>query len=335
MSHTARQKISSSPFDQPDRTAATDPQASAYRHALVLINTRASRYTEFASVIRNHLAQRLAADIIAVDEADFEELRTTNVNGYDILFLAGGDGTINYCLPELIRTGLPLAVIPMGTANDFANTLSIPAHPVDAIDALLTGQEHHVDVGQVNGEYFINVASVGLGADVVREMDSTEKGWLGVLSYPMALVRAYRSARPLRVTATLDGTTKRLRVLHLAVGNGYTHGGGIYVGESPRIMDGLFNIYCVVPPRLWRVLNILYALLRRQHRAEPSLHTATAERVEINTGRQVDINIDGELKAKTPAVFEVRKGALRVVAPRDWKEEPIPPEAHSTSGPNR
>ena len=89
-------------------------------------------------------------------------------NSYDHILFAGGDGSVNYIINELKSRGtdVPLAILPAGTANDFANALGMPTNILDGVKAILDGEERSVDSGKVNGTYFANVFSCGLFTDI-------------------------------------------------------------------------------------------------------------------------------------------------------------------------
>ena len=123
----------------------------------------------------------------------------------DRIVIGGGDGTISSALSELLRLDKPLAVLPLGTANDFARTLGVPADAMAAAEVALSGREHRIDVGSVNGRPFINVASVGLAAKVTEGNPRRLKRRWRVLSYLISLWRAVWAARPFYLEIELDG----------------------------------------------------------------------------------------------------------------------------------
>ena len=289
-----------------------------FKRALLLANPAASRFQSAGDLIRARLSA--AIEVVEIDcrEQKPGELLAAADADYDVVFVAGGDGTVNSILADMVHREQPLGIIPLGTANDFAHTLGIPMDPEAAIDALLAGKSHQVDLGLANGHYFANVASIGLGAAVVGEMEAQEKTLAGVLSYPLALLRAYRDARPLRTRVVTNTGTHRFHVLQLGVGNGHTHGGGIYVSETVSVTDGLFDVYCVRPSPVWRLTFILHALLWQEHRGETTIETFSAKSIDVRTSRRVDVNLDGELLTTTPAQFEVAPGALNVLTPAGW-----------------
>ena len=114
----------------------------------------------------------------------------------DLVIIGGGDGTLNAAADALIETGLPLGILPLGTANDLARTLGIPADLVAAGQVIAAGRTHRIDLGRVNGKHFFNVASLGLSVQVARELDADLKRRWGVLGYAFIVWRAIRGRRP-------------------------------------------------------------------------------------------------------------------------------------------
>src|SRR5690606_242827 len=88
----------------------------------------------------------------------------------DCVIVAGGDGSVNTALGALMETGLPLGVVPLGTASDFARTLGIPPDVGGACDVIAGGLAHRVDVGCVNGQYFLNASSLGLSVWIAENL---------------------------------------------------------------------------------------------------------------------------------------------------------------------
>lgn len=236
--------------------------------------------------------------------------------GLDRILVGGGDGTLNALLPDLVRTEVPLGVLPLGTANDFANALGIPKALEEAVRVALEGRVIRVDVGQVEGRYFLNVASIGLGAKVTETLSAELKARLGALGYPKAMVTAFREARPFRATVRADGgPARRLRCIHLAVGNGPRYGGGARIAEGARLDEGRLHLFALAPVPLWRLLLLAPWLGLGRHRDLSDALTLAAERMEVTTSRPLPISADGEILAQTPAKFDVLVRALSVAVP--------------------
>lgn len=236
----------------------------------------------------------------------------------DLVILAGGDGTMNAAAEALMETGLPFAILPLGTGNDLARTLEIPLDIGAACDVILGGRLHAIDLGRVNGKLFFNVASLGLSTEVSRRLTSAYKRRWGVLAYALATWQVIRNFRPFRAEIHCDGQTVRLRSVQIAVGNGRHYGGGMTVDDQAAIDDGRLHLFSIKPRRLWDYLLMLPALRAGRHRRSPGVLALSGRRIDISTRRRRRINTDGELTARTPAHFDVLPAALSVVVPEAY-----------------
>ncbi|RYC04132.1 lipid kinase [Nocardioides zhouii] len=235
----------------------------------------------------------------------------------DLLVVGGGDGTIGCAAGLVAHTRTTLGVLPLGTANDFARTLEIPTALTDAVDTLLTGKVVDVDLGRVDGRAYLNVASLGLSVAVTRRLTPGLKRRLGRFAYPAATLAAYRDHRPFSASLELeDGTVLELHdLMQVAVGNGRHYGGGLTVAPNASIDDHLLDVYAVGQGRLRDHVSIA-RLLRTGHLVEHDrVHHLTARRLTLLTDEPLEINLDGEVAATTPATFEVDRNALHVVVP--------------------
>lgn len=239
-----------------------------------------------------------------------DELRPQN----DRLLLGGGDGTINRMLPHMVEAGIPLCILPMGTANDLARTLGLPVDPLQALEVALSGTQVKIDLGRVNDHLFVNVASIGLGPKVTERLSGEIKRRLGVLGYPRALLSAYRDTRPFRCHIILDDDAEyHLRVIHLAVGNGRFYGGGAVVSEDAAVDDNRLDLYSLLPIPLWRLIQIGPWVKKGQHRELEEVHSLHGRRIKVWTSRRLPVSADGEMLTHTPATFEIVPRVLSVI----------------------
>ena len=233
----------------------------------------------------------------------------------DRIVIGGGDGTISAALPELLALGKPLAVLPLGTANDLARTLGLPQDPIVAAEVALGGREHRIDLGSVNGRPFVNVASVGIAASTIETQSKALKRRWRVFSYVITLWQALREARPFYLTVETDGASIWSGAVYQAsVGNGRFHGGGLSVSEVAAIDDGKLDLYLVAPGTAWQLFSCLTHLKFGLPKPD-LLKQARAERVVLKTTKPRPINVDGELDGETPAEFEMKPRALTVIVP--------------------
>ena len=287
------------------------------RTALLVVNRRSRRGAEalpdvLASLKRHGIAVRQAPDGPPDGLTDVIRREAATI---DHVIVGGGDGSLNAALPAILSSGLPLGVIPLGTANDLARTLGLPPAPDEAIAVIAAGRTRRVDVGEVNGRPFFNVASVGFGVDLTRALTRDAKARWGVLGYTVAAFRSLQRMRRFTATIEADGEVHRSRTIHLAVGNGRHYGGGMTVSESAAIDDGRLNVYSLEVRRLWRLLAILPAMRRGDHGRWEEVRTLTGRAITVTTRRPRSVNTDGEITTKTPARFRVLPGAVEVFAP--------------------
>lgn len=239
----------------------------------------------------------------------------------DRVLVGGGDGTLNAALPALLDAGLPLGVLPLGTANDFARSLGLPLDPLEACQAIVEGDTRRVDVGEVNGRYFLNVAHIGFAVEVARRSSGASKKRLGVLAYPLAAWSAFRTRRTFSVRLHVDGAYwGRLRAIQVSVGNGRFYGGGIPVSEHAAIDDHRLDLYAIPARKGSSLLAMIPALRSGRAHAHAHIVTLSGEVIEVHTRHPKTIAVDGEAASKTPAQFRVHPGALAVFAPPDGEE---------------
>ena len=245
-------------------------------------------------------------------------LEAAMVEQPDLLVVGGGDGTIGCAAGLVAHTDTTLGVLPLGTANDFARTLEIPTTLAGAVDTLVNGKVVDVDLGRVDGRAYLNVASLGLSVAVAGRLTPGLKRRLGRFAYPVATLAAYRGHRPFAARIELDdGTVLELEdLMQVAVGNGRHYGGGLTVSPAASIDDHVLDVYAVTQGRLREHVSIA-RLLRTGHLVEHErVHHLTARRLRLVTAEPLDVNLDGEVAATTPATFEVDRNALHVVVPR-------------------
>lgn len=240
--------------------------------------------------------------------------------GLDMVVIGGGDGTLNAALEGLIETGLPLGVLPLGTGNDFARTLSIPTDLAEAARVIVDGQVRRVDLGWVNGKHFMNVASVGLSAWLAKEMTRKIKRRWGRLGYGLGALNAWRRARPFKARIICDGTEMVLPSLMVAIGNGRHFGGGMVVAENASIDDAQLDLFTLAPCNLARFICLLPWLKAGRHGELPEIRTLRAQAIDLDTSPALPINTDGEITTTTPARFRVRPQALPVLVPSTGTE---------------
>ncbi|EYD71492.1 Transcription regulator (contains diacylglycerol kinase catalytic domain protein) [Rubellimicrobium mesophilum DSM 19309] len=233
----------------------------------------------------------------------------------DLVVLGGGDGTLSSAAPALIETGLPLGILPLGTANDLAHTLGIPLDIGDAAQVIVEGKLRRIDLGEVNGKPFFNVASLGLSVAMTRELTHDVKQRWGRLGYAVSTFRALTQMRPFVAEIRAGDEVHRVRTLQIAVGNGRYYGAGMAVEKDAEIDDSCLNLYSLEFGHLWKLALVYPAFRKGRHGLWKEVRTMRCREVDIRTARPKKINTDGEITTETPAQFRVLPRAVSVFAP--------------------
>jgi len=240
----------------------------------------------------------------------------------DMVIVGGGDGTLNAAVQGLVGTHLPLGILPLGTANDLARTLGIPPSVPEACQIIAGGQLRSIDLGWVNGQYFLNTASMGLSVKITRNLTSEAKRTWGVLAYAATAIQVLLKARPFqaeirwRAPNSEKEESVQVKTLQIAVGNGLYYGGGMAVAHDADVDDQRLDLYSLEVDHWWEVIFALPALRKGTQFQLPNIRTIEAQEIEVFTRKPRSINTDGEITTMTPAHFRVIPHALSVFVPK-------------------
>ncbi|HLM38193.1 MAG TPA: lipid kinase [Microvirga sp.] len=246
---------------------------------------------------------------------DLSPLIVKNADDVDCAIVGGGDGTLNAAALGVIEAGLPLGILPLGTANDLARTLDIPSDLDGAAKVIAEGRTRNIDLGIVNGKPFFNVASIGLSAELAQQLTTEIKRRFGRLGYGLVAMKVLIRARPFRATIVSETETARVRTLQIAVGNGRFYGGGNAVEKDAAIDDQNLDLYSLEFERAWKLALMARSFRYGEHGAWSEVRAIRAEEFEVRTRRPRPVNADGEIVTQTPAHFSIRPRAVRVFAP--------------------
>ncbi len=287
------------------------------RNALVVVNRKSRHGKDDLDAIRAVLRD----GGIAVDEREcpkggqLSALIAASAPGHDLVIVGGGDGTLNAALEGMVAVGLPLGVLPLGTANDLARTLDLPADPLEAARLIVSGRPRAIDLGWVNGKHFLNVASLGLSVQVTAELTREVKRRWGRLGYAIGAWRALRRVSPFTALIRCDHHHWSVTATQVAIGNGRYFGGGMTVAAAARIDDGQLDLFAVEPCGFAGLAGLLPRLRFGRHGVLDHVRTCRAHEIDLSTATSLPINTDGEITTSTPARFRVRPKAMRVIAP--------------------
>lgn len=250
---------------------------------------------------------RLAAEAIA--------------RGTDVVIAAGGDGTINEVLNGMDNSDVPLGIIPVGTANDFAKQVGIPLDPDHAMDVILQRKAVRIDTAEINGRRFLNMSTGGVGAEATAETPAEAKESLGPLAYAITATRKLAGLHAL--SAHFSGTDFDFagKFLVFAVGNARAGGGGTLMTPLAEIRDGLLDL-CVVEelPRA-DFARLALRINKGEHLDAEGVHYAKSANFLIESKRAIAVNVDGEAMSLKRLEYKVRPKDLAIFIPHLPGEE--------------
>jgi len=295
-------------------------------HIILNPTSRAGHAARAAHDITRALAERGIDPLLHLTERAghaFELARNIADSGAEMIVAAGGDGTVHDTANGILRAqrSTALAVMPLGTGNDFAKVVPGAENIAAALETIARPAIRRFDVGLArwNGaeEFFVNGMGTGIDVEVVRQLGRVPS-LPGPVKYLLALLRALAVYEAITLTARFNDAAIDRSVMMMAVGNGRCQGGGFYLTPNAAPDDGRLELCIVDAIPLWRVPLLLPLVLRGTHARHGAVSMRSFERVrfEARTGASLYFQLDGELREPrdTHAVdVEIRPAALSVV----------------------
>ena len=224
----------------------------------------------------------------------------------------GGDGTAAEVAAGLCKTGKPMGIIPAGTGNDFIKSVGIPNDPSKALDLMLSRQPIDTDTGTVNGKFFLNVCGTGFDVTVLDYAESLKDKHRGMTPYFIGLLKAIFHYESVHLKVTADGKTEEGRYLVCSIANGRYIGGGIPICPQADPTDGKLNLVLIQhrPPSQPTTSNPGPMMSRDLDFKITDHRFVSLVRIE---GRNLRINIDGEICSMDSAEFCIHPASLRLI----------------------
>jgi YegS/Rv2252/BmrU family lipid kinase len=272
---------------------------------------RARRWTErlramcdgalFCATIRAGEAEQLARAAIA--------------DGFDQIVAAGGDGTIHEVVNGMAGADVALGLMPMGTMNVFANELGLPANDLGRCwEIIRAAHTRLIDLPTANGKHFVQLAGVGLDAQVVKETSLTFKRNFGPLSYLISAAQiAGRRPPRLLIEAEEAMTEEGSFVL---IGNGRLYGGPFPFFKHAVIDDGLLDVLVFKQLGYIELIKYLQNVIFTSDITTREVEYFQTRRLRVSSAEEVPVELDGELVGGCPVEFRMQPRGLKVLAPR-------------------
>lgn len=238
-------------------------------------------------------------------------------NGAELIVGIGGDGTLLEVINGLDLKKNIFGIIPAGTGNGFRRSMKISGDWHQAFLGLSLWEPQKIDLGTINGMYFINVVGFGFDAAVARQAtvdNKVLKGYPAFVSAAFANLATFGSF-PATVNHD-DQTIEEMKTFLAVISNGRFYGGQLCIAPQARLDDGKLDLCIIrkVDPVTTTVLGL--KAFFKKHLGHKALYTATCEEVTIHADASIPVHIDGEVLGSLPAKIGVAPGALQILAPQ-------------------
>jgi len=282
---------------------------------LVILNpaARGEKASRFQQQIRD-----LSPDFVLHTTSEPGEARSVAAqgvaDGFETIVAAGGDGTINEVVNGVGGSSVRLGILPVGTVNVLAKEIGLPQGNLrEAWNIIERGKTLALDLPMANGQYFIQLAGVGLDAEVVRRTTRDLKKTFGPLSYILSLIQI-ASAPPPKLVLEAEGSPAREACFAL-IGNGRLYGGPFPLFKHASLDDGLLDVVIFKNQSHWDVVRYFQAIAFGKHEELPDVEYFQTPSLRVGGPDGVPVELDGELAGAVPCEFRISPTKLNVLGP--------------------
>jgi len=283
-----------------------------------------SCWTQFESQLKSAGLQ--SDKVFTQAKGEARSLAIAAAGKQPLIVAVGGDGTVSEVADGILgseATQTILGVVCCGTGNDFARAVGI-LDSKDSLRALAGGRMALADVirvectanGKPSARHVLSFAAVGIAAEAQRQTTVVLKRMVGERwAYRLGIIRALFRYRAPLMRVTCDDRTWQERILFLCANNGENLGGGMRIAPGARIDDARFDVNLVQDLSWWQALAQLRRLSQGRHTGHPRVQYFQAATLEVHPDPPSEVAADGDIIGHTPARFEIRPGALRILVP--------------------
>jgi diacylglycerol kinase (ATP) len=234
-------------------------------------------------------------------------------DGWSAITAVGGDGTINEVIQGLVGSSTPLAVIPMGTGNDLARSLSLPKTLAGSVALMLNPRILEMDLGQDQENFFACIAGIGFPADVMHNVNLSKGIFSGSVAFIWGILKTLKELAPISVTLELDGDIKQANAQGVFILNTVYSGGGLKFSPKADICDGKLDVLVMRDMSLIEVLTVLPRVYLGTHLSHPKVDFYRVKEVKVQTENPMRKMFDGNVTGQTPMSVVVCAHKLRIL----------------------
>lgn len=306
---------------------------STYQRATLIINPVAGYALglRLGQQLRDSLESRGLACTVRVTNGQGDARRWSEAaadDGYDLIVAIGGDGTVGEIVAGQACSAVkvPIAIVPVGTANVVSLALALPWLPGMAVSNIIDGRVLPFDVGYLPelDRYFFLMAAIGYPARIIRDSPRRLKNMFGTFAYLGAALRNAFNLDEVRIFIDDgSGADREFQGNTILLSNiGRIGDINLKVTPDTSAHDGRFDVSVISSRSLWDLIVILFRMLTWRYRPTPLMHHFQAQSVVITTDPPVAVQIDGEDLGQTPLAARVIPGGVQLVVGSRYRENP-------------
>ena len=285
------------------------------KKVLVILNPAAK--SDRAGAMREKIAAlspRITVRMTSVAGDALELARRALDEDFETIVAAGGDGTVNEVANGVAGSDARFGILPVGTMNVFASELGIPQNDLAAAWKVIeAGHIRELDLPMANASHFVQLAGIGLDAEVVRLTTPDSKRSLGPVSYLLTLAQIAAVPPPTVVIDPVD--SHRREGSFVLIGNGRLYGGPFVLFKNALLDDGLLDVLVFKNQSHWDVVRYFQAVAFGSHAELPDVEYFQTKSMNVHSSSPVPVELDGELADVLPCKFGFYPKKFRVIAP--------------------
>ena len=289
------------------------------KQAILVVNAGSRRGADLFAEARDKLT---AAGIELLDAkkcktaATMEKAVKGALKKAPMVIVGGGDGSLSSFVDYFVGKDVVFALLPLGTANSFARTIGVPLDLDGAIKVIAKGEARKIDVGCINGDFFLNAAAMGLAPKVAESVPHGLKRTLGRLGYLIWAGWSAANFRAFRVKLEDGKRAHRMWATEVRIANGRFHG-GLELIENADLESGEIVVQIVAGRSIAKLGWSYFASAAKLEARKQTVREFVGRKFTLSTKPRLRVSIDGEVAAQTPLEISALPDGVTIAAPRD------------------
>ncbi|MGK7391276.1 MAG: diacylglycerol/lipid kinase family protein [Candidatus Cyclobacteriaceae bacterium M2_1C_046] len=236
----------------------------------------------------------------------------------ELIIAGGGDGTINLTAKAILKTELPMGILPLGSANGLATELQIPSNLEDAYEIAVEGDTIDIDVLEVNKKYIsLHLSDIGFNANLVKRFEAEEQR--GKMAYAKQFFKEYFSSKSSRFYFELNGNKFSKRAVMVVFANATMYGTGAIINPKGELNDGKFEV-CIIKPYPWyAIFGMAASFFFGNLHESRYVRIISTKNITVRGRKAQTIQVDGEIIGSFKKIHaRVIEDKVKVIKPADY-----------------